>query len=407
MEPELEPFQQNEPGLHLDSIDTVDINDDITCNRDDIQGVLVEEYMPANILTCSSGRRKRGRGPTRVLNLLTMPPGKKIRVEFNDMGQPIGDHASKFANLCGATVRNPNYAPLQVEKWKDMPDQAKEMMWKHILAMAKRNKINRSKQKLRHTGGTKSFACYKDEESNCKELSGQPENGSCSSIGDDIYTQQMEGLKTKHSEELLMQREEMQREMHREMQRQREEMQEEMQKKQDEMMELVRRLISGAVVTVDVHAATDLIRSGWTISAAPVKLHEPCLLAMAVAECRFLEAEYDKYATTNASGAAFSHSATLILMTLLLLRHALMLNRFSSFGLMVFYCRATLWLGPSASCSVEGKGRSIRVTWKKDAIDLLLKASGYLEFCARDVLVHIPQDIVVWVFKHVSNMGRN
>ncbi|KAF8409402.1 hypothetical protein HHK36_005478 [Tetracentron sinense] len=165
------------------------------------------------------------------------------------------------------------------------------------------------------------------------ELSGQPENGSCSSIGDDIYTQvmgperhsrvrgyglgltpstvfgstssqsraayvevhtqlndvrqQMEGLKTKHSEELLMQREEMQREMHRE--------------------------ISGAVVACDVHAATDLIRSGWTISIAPVKLHEPCLLAMAVAECRFLEAEYDKYAATNASGAAFSHSATLIL----------------------------------------------------------------------------------------------
>ncbi|KAF8400312.1 hypothetical protein HHK36_013609 [Tetracentron sinense] len=108
MEPELE-FQQIEHGLHLDSTDTVDINDDITCNRDDI-GVLIEEYMPANILTCSSGRRKRGRGPIRVLNLLMMPT----------------------TNLCGATVRNPNYAPLQVEKWNDIPNQAKEMMWKHI-----------------------------------------------------------------------------------------------------------------------------------------------------------------------------------------------------------------------------------------------------------------------------------
>ncbi|KAF8403379.1 hypothetical protein HHK36_011481 [Tetracentron sinense] len=105
--------------------------------------------------------------------------------------------------------------------------QAKEMMWKHI-------------------------------KSKCRELSGQPKDGSCSFIGDDIYTQvmgperhgrvrgyglgptpstvfgstssqsradyvkvhtqlddvhqQMEGLKTKHSEELLIQREEMQRE---------------------------------------------------------------------------------------------------------------------------------------------------------------------------------------------------
>lgn len=27
------------------------------------------------------------------------------------------------------------------------------------------------------------------------------------------------------------------------------------------------------------------------------------------------------------------------------------------------------------------------------AVDLLLKAAGYLEFCIRDVLVHIPTDI--------------
>lgn len=27
------------------------------------------------------------------------------------------------------------------------------------------------------------------------------------------------------------------------------------------------------------------------------------------------------------------------------------------------------------------------------SVDLLLKAAGYLEFCIRDVLVHIPADI--------------
>lgn len=44
---------------------------------------------------------------------------------------------------------------------------------------------------------------------------------------------------------------------------------------------------------------------------------------MAEAERHFLEAEYDEYAATNASGAAFCRSAALILMALLLLRHAL------------------------------------------------------------------------------------
>ncbi|OMO53464.1 hypothetical protein CCACVL1_28618 [Corchorus capsularis] len=50
---------------------------------------------------------------------------------------------------------------------------------------------------------------------------------------------------------------------------------------------------------------------------------DPCLLAVAEAERQFLEADYDEYAASNASGAAFCRSAALILMALLLLRHEL------------------------------------------------------------------------------------
>ncbi|XP_015883472.3 uncharacterized protein LOC107419243 [Ziziphus jujuba] len=67
------------------------------------------------------------------------------------------------------------------------------------------------------------------------------------------------------------------------------------------------------------------ISEGWTISGAPLDLNDPRLLAMAAAERHILEAEYDEYADTNASGAAFCRSAALILMALLLLRHALSL----------------------------------------------------------------------------------
>lgn len=63
------------------------------------------------------------------------------------------------------------------------------------------------------------------------------------------------------------------------------------------------------------------IGGGWTISGTPLDLNDPRLLAMAEAERHFLEAEYDDYATSNASGAAFFRAAALILM-LLLLRHA-------------------------------------------------------------------------------------
>lgn len=37
--------------------------------------------------------------------------------------------------------------------------------------------------------------------------------------------------------------------------------------------------------------------------------------------------------------------------------------------------------------------RIVSTDCQRDAVDLLLKASGYLEFCVRDVLVHIPLDI--------------
>lgn len=68
------------------------------------------------------------------------------------------------------------------------------------------------------------------------------------------------------------------------------------------------------------------ISGGWTITGSALDLRDPRILAMAAAQRHFLEAEYDEYAATNASGAAFCRSAALILMALLLLRHALTIN---------------------------------------------------------------------------------
>uniref|UniRef100_A0A2P2KYC9 RING-CH-type domain-containing protein n=1 Tax=Rhizophora mucronata TaxID=61149 RepID=A0A2P2KYC9_RHIMU len=51
---------------------------------------------------------------------------------------------------------------------------------------------------------------------------------------------------------------------------------------------------------------------GWTLSGAPVDLRDPHLLEIAEAEQRLLESEYDEYAASNASGAAFCRSAALV-----------------------------------------------------------------------------------------------
>ncbi|AED97609.1 unnamed protein product [Arabidopsis thaliana] len=59
-------------------------------------------------------------------------------------------------------------------------------------------------------------------------------------------------------------------------------------------------------------------------------LNDPRILAMAAAERHFFDADYDEYADSNSSGAAFCRSAALILMALLLLRHALNLTNNNS-----------------------------------------------------------------------------
>ncbi|CAN4099379.1 unnamed protein product [Withania somnifera] len=62
---------------------------------------------------------------------------------------------------------------------------------------------------------------------------------------------------------------------------------------------------------------------GWTVGGTQVDINDPRLLAISAAEHHLLEADYDEYTDSNASGAAFCRSAALILMALLLLRHAL------------------------------------------------------------------------------------
>ena len=62
---------------------------------------------------------------------------------------------------------------------------------------------------------------------------------------------------------------------------------------------------------------------GWTISGTTLDLRDPRLLAIAEAERHFLEAEYDEYAASNASGAAFCRSAALIVSRLIVLIYLL------------------------------------------------------------------------------------
>uniref|UniRef100_A0A175YIC7 RING-CH-type domain-containing protein n=1 Tax=Daucus carota subsp. sativus TaxID=79200 RepID=A0A175YIC7_DAUCS len=93
------------------------------------------------------------------------------------------------------------------------------------------------------------------------------------------------------------------------------------------------------------------IGGGWHISGTPLDLHDPRILAISEAERQILEAEYDEYNSTNASGASFFRSAALILMALLLLRHAVTVTDTDEDGdesnfFTLFLLRATGFLLP-------------------------------------------------------------
>ncbi|CAM0945539.1 unnamed protein product [Alopecurus aequalis] len=112
------------------------------------------------------------------------------------------------------------------------------------------------------------------------------------------------------------------------------------------------------------HDETTIEISGdWSISGNRLDLHDTRILAMAAAQHRLLEDEYDEYAATNNNAAAFCRSIFLILMALLLLRHTLTITSsdaeddVSAIFSLDFFCHATLWLGLSVSCSGKDKDR--------------------------------------------------
>ncbi|KAG8654106.1 hypothetical protein MANES_05G101500v8 [Manihot esculenta] len=121
------------------------------------------------------------------------------------------------------------------------------------------------------------------------------------------------------------------------------------------------------------------IGGGWTISGTPLDLRDPRLLAIAEAERHFLEAEYDEYAASNASGAAFCRSATLIILMEKMMM-CLPFSLFSCYEQLVFSYPVTSWLGPSVSCSVEGKDRRLQ-HWQQHKL-LLCFNQGNGEVCS-------------------------
>ncbi|XP_031373080.1 uncharacterized protein LOC116188084 isoform X2 [Punica granatum] len=81
----------------------------------------------------STSIRKRTWGKTRNIQLLLLPNGQKLPLEFNKHGQPIGLHASKFSSYLGNLVRNGGDAPISLLHWENVTEETREKIYARLL----------------------------------------------------------------------------------------------------------------------------------------------------------------------------------------------------------------------------------------------------------------------------------
>lgn len=68
-----------------------------------------------------------------MLHKLWSHGSKRIHVEINKYGQPIGPHASNFGNFLGTIARNGKIAPIDYDNWRKIPKTVKDDMWSIIM----------------------------------------------------------------------------------------------------------------------------------------------------------------------------------------------------------------------------------------------------------------------------------
>ncbi|KAE8721065.1 Detected protein of unknown function [Hibiscus syriacus] len=72
----------------------------------------------------NAGTRKT-RGCITLVELYQLPPGHRVKVSRNDVGQPIGPEARLLSSYLGIVGRNSNLLPINYESWREMPNSNK------------------------------------------------------------------------------------------------------------------------------------------------------------------------------------------------------------------------------------------------------------------------------------------
>ncbi|MQM21651.1 hypothetical protein Taro_054695 [Colocasia esculenta] len=78
------------------------------------------------------GMKRKGRGPTMCHDVHALEDGKKICVEWDDIGQPVGKGGKSLRTFLGTVARNADKCPINVQSWDKMPPNCIEDVWLFI-----------------------------------------------------------------------------------------------------------------------------------------------------------------------------------------------------------------------------------------------------------------------------------
>ena len=68
----------------------------------------------------SQGATKNSK--VKVKEILNLPQGERVVVNFNEQQQAIGEEQGLLAGFCGTLATDCALFPINFEKWSDMPD---------------------------------------------------------------------------------------------------------------------------------------------------------------------------------------------------------------------------------------------------------------------------------------------
>ncbi|MQL84849.1 hypothetical protein Taro_017367, partial [Colocasia esculenta] len=154
--------------------------DDLILRKIEVQEVVVEVS------------KKKNRGPTKLSSVHGLDNGKRIVIQINELGQPVGEGDHSLKLFLGTIARLSDKMPIDAPTWSAMSATHKDDVCEYVKRYSDINKKSKSHHKYFHCAGTKSFADINEEETKLQEVKiTQPSSSSSSSIAtaDDIYSQ--------------------------------------------------------------------------------------------------------------------------------------------------------------------------------------------------------------------------